>query len=396
LDLSFLWIERGNQGAIYTPDDMTHQMTASDLADTKAATPYSCRLSENVSVARFLAEAQVGVMLVSVADVGDDPMTRREFIAGLSGAAAWPLAAEAQTPVRTVRVGAMSLNPRTAPFWIAFEQHLRDLGYREGRNLTFDFVEASGIPDVGEAMHELVRRKADILVAGGPEIVLQSAIRAADTLPIVMIAIDYDPIALGYVDSLARPKGNVTGVYFQQIELALKRAELMREAFPDVGRATVFWDRLSSDQWQAVEAKQERFGIRLVGIELRDPPYDYEAAIERAPPDFREALLVMTSPILFRDRQRLARFALSRRLPTMFAFREWIDAGGLLSYGPSITALYRLAAEYVDRIARGAKPADLPIEQPTKFELVVNLKTAKAIGLTIPTPILLRADEVIE
>jgi putative ABC transport system substrate-binding protein len=335
-------------------------------------------------------------MLVSVVGVGDSPMTRREFIAGLSGAATWPLAAGAQTAVRTVRVGATSLNPRTAPFWIAFEQQLRDLGYREGQNLTFDFVEASGIPDIAEATHELVRRKADILVAGGPEIVLKSAVRATDALPIVMVAIDYDPIALGYVDSLARPKGNVTGLFFQQIELALKRAELMREAFPDVGRATVFWDRLSSDQWQAVEAKQERFGVRLAGVELRDPPYDYEAAIERAPPDFREALLVMASPILFRDRQRLARFALSRRLPTMFAFREWIDAGGLLSYGPSITALYRRAAEYVDRIARGAKPTDLPIEQPTKFELVVNLKTAKAIGLTIPTPILLRADEVIE
>jgi putative tryptophan/tyrosine transport system substrate-binding protein len=324
-------------------------------------------------------------------------MRRRQFIAVLGGAAAWSVRARAQTPVRSLRVGATSFNPRTAPFWIAFEQQLRGLGYREGQNLTLDFVEISDISDrVAEAMQELVQRKADILAAGGPEIVLKSAVRATDVLPIVMVAIDYDPIALGYVDSIARPKGNITGVYFQQIELALKRVELMREAFPDVGRATVFWDRLSSDQWHAVEAEQERFGIRLAGIELRDPPYDYEAAIERAPHDFRNALLVMTSPIFFRERQRLASFSLAQRLPAMFAFREWVEAGGLLSYGPSISGLYRRAAEYVDRIARGAKPTDLPIERPTKFDLVVNLKTAKAIGVTVPTPILLRADEVIE
>jgi putative ABC transport system substrate-binding protein len=175
-----------------------------------------------------------------------------------------------------------------------------------------------------------------------------------------------------------------------------KRIQLIKDAFPDRPAATMFWDKLSADQWEASRSTAVRLGLQLSGIELHELPYDYEAALDQAPLDHRGILIVSTSPFLFRDRARLADFALRHRILSMFVFREWVDAGGLLCYGPSLTALFGRLAEFVDRIARGAQPADLPIEQPTKFEMVVNLKTAKAIGVELPTAILLRADEVIE
>jgi putative tryptophan/tyrosine transport system substrate-binding protein len=211
-----------------------------------------------------------------------------------------------------------------------------------------------------------------------------------------MIAIDYDPLARGYVANLARPTGNITGLTLQQIELAAKRLQLMKHAFPDRQSATVFWDRSSADQWQATQSAAATLAIRLAGVELRELPYDYEGALTHAPADHRGILIVMTSVVLFRDRARLADFALRHRIPSMFAFREWVEPGGLMSYGPSITGMFARAADYVDRIARGAKPADLPIEQPTKFEFVINLRTAQALGLTFPPSLLAIADEVIE
>jgi putative tryptophan/tyrosine transport system substrate-binding protein len=323
-------------------------------------------------------------------------MRRREFITLLGGAAAaWPLAAQAQQR-EMLRVGVVSGQQRLASIYAAFLQRMTELGYQEGKNFAFEFLQAANIEDYAPGYRELVARKVDILVATGPEISLKSALAATNTLPIVITAIDYDPLALGYATSLARPGGNITGVFFQQIELTTKRLQLVKDAFPDMQTATVFWDRLSADQWQAAQGAAPTLGLRLAGIELREQPYDYEGALAQAPSDYRGSLFVMTSPFFFRDRARLAEFALRHRILSMFAFREWVEAGGLLSYGPSITAMYRRAAEYVDRIARGTKPGDLPIEQPTKFELVVNLKTARATGLTIPTSLLLRADEVIE
>ena len=224
-----------------------------------------------------------------------------------------------------------------------------------------------------------------------------SAIAATDTLPIVMIAVDYDPFARGYVQNLARPGGRVTGVFFQQIELAMKRLQLMKEALPGVAAATVFWDDGSADQWRATQSAAETMGLELTGVELGNPPSDYEnALVAQAPTDHHRILMVLSSPVFFPDRERLAQLALRHRIASMFVFRGYVDAGGLLSYGPSIDALYQRAAEYVDRIAKGTNPADLPVEQPTKFELIVNLKTAKAIGIELPISILLRADEVIE
>jgi putative tryptophan/tyrosine transport system substrate-binding protein len=329
-----------------------------------------------------------------------DQLKRRKFITLLGGAAAaWPLASRAQTPPKMLRVGVVSLaNPRTTTFWVAFDRRMRELGYVEGQNLTIDFVNLNGqIERYGEATKEVVRRKADIIIATGPERGLTSAIAATDTLPIVMIAVDYDPFARGYVQSLARPGGRVTGVFFQQIELAVKRLQLMKEALPDVAAATVFWNATSADQWRATQSAAETLGLKLSGVELGNPPYDYEKALAaQAPADHRRILMVLSSPVFFPDRERLAQIALRHRIASMFVFRGYVDAGGLLSYGPSIDALYQRAAEYVDRIAKGTNPADLPVEQPTKFELIVNLKTAKAIGIELPTSILLRADEVIE
>jgi putative ABC transport system substrate-binding protein len=321
---------------------------------------------------------------------------RRDFITLLGGAAAtWPLAARAQQP-KMLRVGLVSAQPRSGQNNAALERRLAELGYQDGRNLIFDFVQAASLDQWEAAFRDIGGRKADIIVAAGPEISLKTALAITGVTPIVMIAIDYDPFARGYVTSLARPSGNVTGLFLQQIELTIKRIQLLKDGFPDIKAATVFWDRISSDQWEAARDAGAKLGLRLAGVELHDPPYDFDRALAEAPADHRKNLLVMSSPFFFRDRARLADLALRNRAASMFSFREWVDEGGLLSYGPSITGMYRRAAEYVDRIARGAKTTDLPIEQPTKFELIVNLKTARAIGIEVPTALLLRADEVIE
>lgn len=271
-----------------------------------------------------------------------------------------------------------------------------ELGYKDGMNFLFDFIQAASADEYEVGYRKLAARACDVILAIGPEIALKSAIAATRTLPIVMIAIDYDPLARGYVASLGRPSGNVTGIVFEQVELAAKRIQLIKDGFPDRPAATMFWDQYSADQWEAARSTAAKLGLQLFGVELRERPYNYEAALGQAPLDHRGMLVAPTSPFFFSDRARLAEFALQHRILSMFVFREWVDAGGLLSYGPSITALFARVAEFVDRIARGALPADLPIEQPTKFEMVVNLRTAKAIGIELPTAIMLRADEVIE
>jgi putative tryptophan/tyrosine transport system substrate-binding protein len=321
---------------------------------------------------------------------------RREFITLLSGATiTWPLAARAQQPAM-LRVGVVTIQPRTSPPYAALDQRLHELGYIEGQNLAVDFLNPETLVDgVGEAVRELIRRKADVIVAP-TETVLRSALAASNTLPIVMIAIDYDPFAMGYLKSLARPGRNATGLFSQQNELAVKRLELLKDALPNVRAATVFWDAPSVAQWKATEGAAATLGLQLVGIELREQPYDYERALAQAAFDHRGALIVSISSIFYRDRRRLAELALRHRIPSMFVLRESVEAGGLLSYGANFPTMFRRVAEFVDKIARGAKPADLPIEQPTKFDFIINLKAAKAIGIELPTSTLLRADEVIE
>jgi ABC-type uncharacterized transport system substrate-binding protein len=323
-------------------------------------------------------------------------MKRREFIAVLGGATAWPLAARTQPAAGALRLGTVALAQRSAPIWVAFEQRLAELGYEEGRNFAFEFIQISSLEGYEAGFRELVARKVDIIFHGGAELGLKWALEVTTTLPIVIVATDYDPLAHGYVTSLARPSGNVTGVFPQQIELAKKRLQIFKEALPDLQTATMFWDASSEDQWKAMSATAGEFGLRLVGIELREGPHDYEAALAQAPSDHRGALITPTSPAFYRDRDRLAELALRHRIASIFGFREWVEAGGLLSYGSNLPAMFRRAADYVGRIAKGAKPADLPIEQPTKFELILNLRTARAIGITISPMTLVRADEVIE
>jgi len=322
---------------------------------------------------------------------------RRELLAALGGAAAaWPLAARAQQAPKMLRVGTVTAQPRSASVWMAFEQRMVELGYEQGKNFALEIVPAASTQGFERGFRELAAHNIDIVLASGPEIALKSALAAGRSLPIVMIAIEYDPLALGYVTSLARPGGNVTGLFFQQIELAMKRVELMKDAFPHLQAATVFWDAISADQWQATRNAAATLGLRVAGIELRQPPYDYELAFAQSPPDHRGELLVMVSPFFFSERAQLANLVLRHRMVSMFGAREFADAGGLLSYGASLPGMYRRAAELVDRLAKGAKPSDLPIEQPTKFELVINLKTAKALGLTVPLTLQASADEVIE
>ena len=326
-------------------------------------------------------------------------MRRRFVIAVLVGIALEPLlSAGAAEPARMFHVGIINLNlPRSVPFNVAFEQRLRERGYVEGQNLAIDFLGLDGhIDRLPEAMEELVRRNVDVILAAGQEVMLKAAKQATGTIPIVMIAINYDPLALGYVGSLARPGGNITGVFLRQPELTGKRLELLKQTVPDIARAIVFWDAYGADQVDAAATAAQSLQLPIKSVQLSDPPYDYARALEAAQPRPGDALLFTTSIFFFRDRDHLAELALQHRLPSMFAQRENTEAGGLISYGTNVPGMFRLAADYVDKILKGAAPADLPVQQPTTFELVVNLKTAEALGLTIPQSILARADEVIE
>jgi putative tryptophan/tyrosine transport system substrate-binding protein len=322
-------------------------------------------------------------------------MRRRQFLGAIGGVAAWPFAGHAQQATKVLRVGTANAQPRTAPQWIAFVQRMAELGYREGENFTYDHVQIQNAAGWEAGYRAIVAQRPDIVLAAGPESSLKAALAAADGLPVVMIAVDYDPLAKGYVQSLSRPTGSVTGVYFQNVELVGKRLELLKQAFPNVAAMTVFWGKSAPDHWAALQAVAPRFGVQMNGIEFAERPYDYERAIADAAAG-GNFFYAGGSPFFFLDRTRLAEFAIKHRMAMVCELREQVVAGGLISYGPSLTAMFALAAKYVDRIAKGAKPADLPVEQPTKFELVTNLKTAKAIGIDLPAVLLTRADEVIE
>jgi putative ABC transport system substrate-binding protein len=271
------------------------------------------------------------------------------------------------------------------------------LGYTDGENATIEFRSGEGIPArIVEVTKELVRLKIDVLLTAGGVAALRAAKEATGTIPIVMVAVETDPVADGYVASLAHAGGNMTGVTFRQLELTSKRLELLKVALPRVTRVAVLWDTSAADQLKAAEAAARTLGLQLRPVELRNPPYDFDGAFRTMSQDRTGALFVVTTPLIFRERARIAGQAAKHRLPTVFSFREHVEAGGLFSYGVNFTDMFRRAAEYVDRILKGAKPADLPIEQPTKFELVINLKIATALGLTIPSSLLLRADEVIQ
>ena len=324
-------------------------------------------------------------------------MRRRAFIAALGGATVWPLVARAQKSNKIARIGILSTaNPRSASFYQAFEQRLRDLGHIEAQNTVFEYRDAKGEVDrLPELAADLVRLDANIIVAATAP-ATSAVMGATTTIPIVIVGVNYDPVALGYIDSIARPGTNITGLYFQHLELLAKRFGLFKEMLPSVRRVALISDSFTSDQLKAVEAANQSVGFQLQLLDLQNLPYDFESAFRVAMRSRAETIFALESAPIFRARTQIAQLALQTRLPTSFAFREYVEVGGLVSYGVNFSTMYRRAAEYADKILRGAKAGELPVEQSTKFELVINLKTAKSIGLDIPHSLLVGADEVIE
>jgi putative ABC transport system substrate-binding protein len=325
-------------------------------------------------------------------------MDRRAFIAIVGGSIlAGPVTAEPQQE-KLFRIGAVSAGaPRSSPHWKAFAQRLGELGYVEGRNVVIEFRSADGFPErFPELVSDLMRLGVDVILPVGPEASLKAAKIATTVVPIVVVAIDYDPIARGYVSGLARPGGNITGLFLRQPELTAKRVELLKEVKPKLRRVVVFWDAFSRDQLKEAEAAARTAGLQLQQFQFHRPPYSFDAPMRKAAEQKADGFLGLASPIFFRQRAELAEQAIQNRLPAITPFREAAEDGALMGYGASLPDMLRRAAEYIDRIFKGARPADLPMEQPSKFELLINLKTAKALGLTIPQSILVRADEVIQ
>jgi putative tryptophan/tyrosine transport system substrate-binding protein len=330
-----------------------------------------------------------------------DRLRRREFIALAGGAAAWPLTARAQPTDRSARrigvFGATAENPVMGGATRAFFDELRRNGFVEGRNLVVDLKSTDqDVSRFADQAIEMVRANPDALVALGSEVVLQACVQASRTIPIVFVANNYDPIARGYVKSLANPGSNATGVVLRQTELAEKQVELLTEVFPNRTRLGVMWDSVSADQFSAAKRRAELLKLSLHSSKMENPPYDFETSFRSLGEFGADMLLVLTSQFFAQRRDQLVAETLRRRVPAMFIFRSYVDAGGLLSYGADNIAMYRQGGTFVSKILKGAKPADLPVEQPTKYDMVLNLKTAKEIGVELPTSVLLRADEVIE
>jgi putative tryptophan/tyrosine transport system substrate-binding protein len=324
-------------------------------------------------------------------------MKRRKFITLLGGTmAAWPFAARAQQPGKMPTVGFLGTTTAAAwgPWTAAFVQRLRELGWIEGRNLAIEYRWADGRTGrFAEIAAEFVRLKVDVILAGGSAAV--EAKQATAVIPIVFVL--GDPVATGLVASLARPGGNVTGLSNQQTDLFGKRLELLREVFPSLRRLAIMANVDYPEavlEVREVQAISKTLGLEVSTVEIRradDIGPAFEALKGRA-----DALYVITDALVSTNRVRINTSALAARLPTMHGVRDYVEAGGLMSYGASYSDRFRRAGDYVDKILRGAKPADLPVEQPTKFDFVINLTTAKALGLEVPPTLLARADEVIE
>ena len=320
-------------------------------------------------------------------------MDRRAFLASSLGLLAAPLVAQAQPAGRVHRIGLLRVGAPPATFIEPFRQGLRELGYVEGRSFIIEYGLARNVEQLPETAAELLRRKVDVLVASGTPSVVPAK-NATKTVPVVFVAA-IDPVATGVVASLARPGGNVTGVSAVFADAMGKRVQLVKELFPKATRIG-FLVRATSPATpqyvQEVEGAARSLGLQVQILRVRDPA-DLDGALSSA--QGVSALLQVDDAMLTTNRARIADLALKYRLPSISGLSETVEAGGLMSYGPHYGELYRLAATQVDKILRGTKPADLPVEQPTKFELVINLKTAKALGLTIPPSVLARADEVI-
>jgi len=321
-------------------------------------------------------------------------MNRRTIIriAGGTLVAAW-LSARGQQPDKVWRVGI--LDPGLPHLFAAFRESMRDLGYVEGRNIRFGEKNANGNPDLIPALaRELVALKPDVIVTAAT-LPTHSLLSETTSIPVVVAAIG-DAVSARIVSNLAQPKGNVTGLTFLNTELSAKRLELLKEALPQLHHIAVFNDLNSQQSYlDETESAAKRLGLQLHRIDIRKSG-EFERAYTEARQAADEAVDVLASPFFNANRARLVQLSLRYRLPTVCESREYAVAGAFMTYGQDLAVLFRRAATYVDRILKGAKPSDLPWEQPTKFELIINLKTAKALGVTIPQSVLLRADEVIQ
>ena len=326
-------------------------------------------------------------------------MRRREFIGLVSGVAvAWPFAVRAQQAGKLPIIGFLgTATPSSWSSWTdAFVQQLRDLGWTDGRTVAIEYRWAEGRPQrFAEIAAEFVRLKVDVIVSSA---VGAAAVKQATSAIPIVFAVSVDPLGTGLIRNLRQPGENVTGLSTQSAELGPKRIELLREIIPGLRRLAI----MANVAYPAavlglheVETTTRALGVDVTPLEIRrfeDVAPAFDEAIKRQV----DAVYLCSEPLVNAHRAHINRLALAARLPTMHGFREYAEAGGLISYGPNVPDMFRHAAEYVDKILRGAKPGDLPVEQPTKFELVINLKTAKSLGLTVPPPVLSRADEVIE
>jgi putative ABC transport system substrate-binding protein len=309
-----------------------------------------------------------------------------------------PCTVTAQPRSAVPRIGILTLAAEAStPVWEAFRQGLRDLGYVEGKNISLEYRFAAGQPErLSALVAELVRDQVDIIVTTGGA-AAQAARDATQIIPIVM-ATSGDPIRSGLVASLAQPGGNLTGLSLMVTEVGGKRLELLKEALPHVSRVAVLWNAgnpASPDELRAIEATARGLGLQLHARAVRSLD-ELESTFAAMTREGAEALITLADAVLWNHRTRVVALAAQYRLPAVFDAREFADAGGLMTYGPHVPDNYRRAAVYVDKILKGTKPADLPVEQPVKFELVINLKTAQALGVTIPPALLFQADEVLQ
>ena len=329
-------------------------------------------------------------------------MKRRAINLALGLAAAWPPLARGQQsgkPLRSsLRVGLVDRGEMSAAHHL-LAQRLGELGFVEGRNLSIETDYAfSGGEYLDAAYANIVKRGVDVLLALGSEPILKSALRAAaGRVPVVCVAMDYDLLKSGYVASLARPGANLTGIFVRQPELAIKRLEIVRDALPRVRRVALWWDgNVAREQYEASSAAAASLGFDLRSVEVGSVSYEFAGAIKRTLETGAEAIVLASSTVYSDGRAGISQAALEHRLPLIAFTREFVEVGALLSYGVNVQDVWRRVADYVARIAGGTNPSDLPIEQPTTFELVVNLRTASSLGLSLTPAVLGRADEVID
>ena len=324
-------------------------------------------------------------------------MRRRDLVFAFAGTAVWPLMAYAQQPPKLRRIGVLSGVAARGPAHGALVEALRDLGYVEGQNVAIEWRFAAGRTELfPEMAADLVRLKVDVIVAAASPVGF-AVKKATTTIPVIVVA-SHDGVGTGLFSSLAHPGGNVTGIESLAPEIDAKRVELLKNIVPHCSRLAVLYNPTAPGNTAHLEYLNNAakvVGVTVMAVEARSRS-DFDIALAALLSDRPDAAIVVTDPLIFLERKRVVEFGTQHAIPIMYEFKEFVELGGLLSYGPSLMDMWRRAASYVDKILKGAKPADLPVEQPTKFELVVNLKTAKRFGLEVPPLLLAQAHEVID